>query len=117
MDRERFLHRSPVMVSAAELFRWHTKEGAFERLTPAWERVQVLARSGGIKDGATLKLLVQVGPFKQLWVANHLNYQEDRQFCDQQTQGPFAYWLHTHRMGSVNEHASYLEDDITYQLP
>lgn len=117
MNRARFVQRSRVTASAAELFRWHAREGAFERLTPAWERVKVLARSGGIKDGGILKLQVQVGPFKQLWVANHLNYQEDRQFCDQQTQGPFAYWLHTHRMQPVDEHASYLEDDIEYQLP
>ena len=29
-------------VSAEEVFTWHERPGAFERLTPPWEKVKVL---------------------------------------------------------------------------
>ena len=43
---------STLPVSAEEAFAWHEREGAFERLSPPWERLEVLERSGGIRDGA-----------------------------------------------------------------
>ena len=36
---------------AEAVFAWHARPGAIERLTPPWEHVQVIERSGGIEDG------------------------------------------------------------------
>ncbi len=117
MLRDKVVFRTRIEASAEEVFNWHAQEGAFERLTPAWEKVKLLERTGGIKNGAITKLHVYMGPFKKLWVARHLNYIEGRQFADIQEQGPFAYWLHTHQMSSISDNASYLEDHIDYELP
>jgi len=54
--------RSAMPVSAQALFDWHERPGAFERLTPSWMPARVLARSGGIHDGATVSLAVPFGP-------------------------------------------------------
>ena len=37
--------------SAATVFAWHERPGALERLTPPWEHVRVVERSGGLGDG------------------------------------------------------------------
>src|SRR5258705_7967983 len=81
---------------APSVFAWHERPGAFERLTPPWEHVRVLERSGGLEDGA--RLVLRVGaPVGVRWVARHLDYQPGCQFADEQVEGPFASWRHLHR--------------------
>lgn len=40
--------KSEINCSANELFEWHARERAFERLTPSWEPVRVIERRGFI---------------------------------------------------------------------
>ena len=44
-----------------EVYAWNARPGAFERLVPPWERVEVLERSGGLEDGARFDVRVHVG--------------------------------------------------------
>ena len=37
-------------IGPEEVFDWHERPGALERLTPPWGNVEVLSRSGGIRD-------------------------------------------------------------------
>ena len=104
-------------VSAAELFAWHARPGAFERLNPPWQPVEILERGGGIENGARTVIRVPMGPFKKTWVAIHEGFQQDRQFQDRQERGPFASFLHTHRTIADGLDASILEDEIDYALP
>jgi len=43
---------STLPVSAEEAFAWHERPGAFERLTPPWERVTVVDRPPELAEGA-----------------------------------------------------------------
>lgn len=113
----RFVVRSPMPVSAESVFAWHCRPGAFERLSPPWELVKVLARTGGVENGGQVVLAVRVGGFWHRWVAEHSNYDQSRQFCDIQTEGPFAHWRHCHRVVPDGHDRCYLEDDIEYALP
>ncbi len=117
MKREIFIRRTLLEASAEEVFHWHTRPGVFERLTPPWERVEVVERKGGLENGARVTLRMRVGPFSRRWVAEHRDYQEGRQFRDVQIEGPFAYWEHTHRIEPVSAGTCYLEDHIVYTLP
>ncbi len=83
-------------VGAEEAFAWHERPGALERLIPPWERVEVLERSGGITDGARVVVRLHEGPVAIRWVARHRDYQAGRRFVDDQVEGPFARWVHTH---------------------
>lgn len=116
MSKQTFRRRSPIAAPASELFAWHAREGAFERLSPPWERVRVRSRSGTIKDGDTLDLEVKLGPVPLRWRARHQDYEEGRQFCDIQEGGPFKLWKHVHRVEG-EDGSSVLDDDITYELP
>ena len=88
---------STLPVSPEEAFAWHGRPGAFERLTPPWERVTVLERVGGIREGARTVVNVRVGPVPFRWVAVHREYVEGRKFVDEQVEGPFSHWRHEHR--------------------
>lgn len=103
-------------VSASELFAWHERPGAFERLSPGFMPATVVSRSGGIADGARVSLAVPVGPVSTRWDLEHVGYVEGREFRDIQRNGPFASWEHVHRM-EPDGATSVLEDTITYRLP
>jgi uncharacterized protein (TIGR01777 family) len=117
MKMESFIRRTRIDAPAEEVFRWHVRPGALERLTPPWESVKVVARHGGVENGAVVVLRMGLGPLSQHWVAEHRDYQEGRQFCDVQVSGPFAHWVHTHRFAPDGPSACYLEDHIEYALP
>jgi uncharacterized protein (TIGR01777 family) len=114
---EVFERRSPMPVSAEELFEWHARQGAFERLVAPWQRVRVIERGGGISDGSRLVLKVLAGPLRSTWVAEHHDVVPGRQFADRQVTGPFAAWDHLHRFLSDGDDASILEDHLEYELP
>lgn len=112
-----FTARSRVEVSIREAFAWHMRPGAFERLTPPWERVEILDRGEGVKDGSRVVLGIRVGPFRQRWVALHRNVVENRSFRDVMESGPFRRWKHTHRFEPETRDACLIEDNVTYVLP
>ena len=113
----RFAYRSHFDVPANELFAWHARPGAFERLQPPWARIEVLERQGTIQNGDRLVMRVRQGPLSRRWVAVHEDYLEGQQFRDRQIEGPFAEWVHTHRMIADGAAGCLLEDDIAFALP
>ncbi len=106
-----------VPVAVETLFAWHERPGAFERLSPPWDRPKVLAHSGGIRDGAQVTLQVHAGPVLTTWQLEHRDYIANEQFRDVMTSGPFARWVHTHRFMADGAAASILDDHIEYDLP
>ena len=114
---EVYERRSPMPVSAEELFAWHARPGAFERLVPPWQRVKVLDHSAGVADGSRVVLQVQAGPLRGKWTAEHFDVVPGRQFADRQVSGPFKSWEHTHRFIPDGDEASILEDHLEYELP
>ncbi len=87
-----------------------------ERLSPPWDRVELLERTGGLEPGALVKLRVHTGPVSMLWLAEHGAMQPGRMFSDHQLRGPFARWEHVHSFEPQGDHCV-LEDRIDYELP
>jgi uncharacterized protein (TIGR01777 family) len=115
MQEFRKVVQAPVSVEA--LFAWHERTGAFERLSPPWDRPKVLEHTGGIRDGATVVLQVHAGPVPTTWTLEHRDYIADRQFRDVMRDGPFSHWEHTHGFSPAGPNASTLDDHIRYELP
>jgi uncharacterized protein (TIGR01777 family) len=107
--------RVPIPVDA--LFAWHERDGAFERLSPPWQNVRVLARQGGIRDGATVALEVRTMGVPTTWHVAHRDYVPNVRFVDEMRGGPFARWVHTHAFVAEGDNASRLDDSIAYALP
>ena len=51
-----FKKSSEIPVSAEQLFEWHCRPGAFERLAPPWEQIELLS-SEGVQDGGVAEIL------------------------------------------------------------
>jgi uncharacterized protein len=117
MKLERFFYRSRMPARAETVFAWHCRPGAFERLSPPWESVKIVERSGGVENGGRVVLSVHAGGFWRRWVAKHCDYEPNRQFCDVQIEGPFTHWRHCHRVIPDGPDKCFLEDDIEYALP
>ena len=77
-----FSHETIIPASVVDLFDFHRRPEALQRLTPPWESVKILERNGGIEDEGTTMLRVGMGPFKSDWKAAHRDYLENRQFTD-----------------------------------
>lgn len=114
MRTRRFVARSFMPATAEQLYSWHLRPGAFERLAPPWQRLRVLERTGAIADGARVVLQLPAGPLSIRWVARHTDFVCGRRFRDVQEQGPFARWVHTHSFLPDGAGRSLLEDEIEY---
>lgn len=112
-----FVHRSRIAAPAGDVFDWHARPGAFERLNPPWDPAVVVARHGGIDDGGEVVLRVKAGPLRRTWVARHRDFVAGRRFVDEQVRGPFARWVHTHEVTPDGPEACWLEDRVDYALP
>jgi hypothetical protein len=77
----------------------------------------VLERSGGIADGARVVVRVHQGPVSLRWVARHRDYQPGRRFVDEQVEGPFARWVHTHSFDPEGPTSCRVTDRIELTLP
>lgn len=116
MSDKLFARHTRIQRPAAEVFEWHTRPGALERLTPPWMRMRVTERTGGL-DGGRVSLLLRQGPWKTRWELEHFDYRPGEQFCDRQVRGPFARWTHTHRFEPDGDDGCYVEDAVAYRLP
>lgn len=112
-----FEWRSTMPVPVDELYAYHVRPGAFERLAPPWQSLHVLEQSGGMRDGGRLVFEIGLGPVKRRWTAEMTGHVEGRQFVDMQSEGPFAHWEHTHRFVPLDERHSELLDHVEYSLP
>ncbi len=50
MAIDTFVRRSRIAAPADVVCDWHRRPGALERLTPPWEQVEVISRTGGIEQ-------------------------------------------------------------------
>ena len=116
MGNSRLLRRLELPVSTDEAFAWHERPGAFERLSPPWDRVDVVERRGTIRNGDRVTIRLMLAGLPVHWVAEHYGYEPGNQFCDRELTGPFAVWNHIHRFQSAGEQCV-LEDDIAFQVP
>src|SRR5262245_18966029 len=117
MSTNNFVCRSRFPVSVEKLFAWHSRPGAFQRLMPPWEGVELIERTGGIEDGARTVIRVPwLGPLRRRWVAEHSGFIVNRQFIDTLVSGPFASFQHRHLFEADGPDASFLEDRIEYAL-
>jgi hypothetical protein len=112
-----FTRHSVYPCSAAELYAWHSRAGALERLLPPWENATVLAKAGGIEPGGQVLLRMRRGPLTFRFQARHLDNAPGKMFRDVQEKGPFAHWSHRHYFEDLPGGTCRLSDVVEYALP
>lgn len=114
---ERFVKETYIDATPEELYEWHMAPGAFDKLVPPWQKVEIIERPETLKEGAVLLMKVYAGPIGVRWVARHQDFVEGRQFVDDQVHGPFESWTHTHEFLPDGDGGAILRDSIEYELP
>jgi ligand-binding SRPBCC domain-containing protein len=112
-----FEKRTRIEAPASVVFAFHERPDALQRLTPPWEKMDIVQPPASLAVGTIVKLSAHVGPLRMPIVAEHVAYDPGRSFTDRMVKGPFPEWLHHHRIVPDGERASYLVDDVTYALP
>jgi ligand-binding SRPBCC domain-containing protein len=104
--------QSALSISSAELHAWHARPGAFTRLAPPWQRIEVLESARTLDPGARVRVRLRVGPFPVEWVAEHVEHVPGLRFRDVVRRGPFRRFDHAHSFLPDGEGRSVLEDRI-----
>lgn len=117
MGSTHFRYQSAISRPAGEVFRWHEQPGVLQRLTPPWEKIEIVREAAGVANGQRAELRQKVGPFWINWEVEHRGYDENREFRDVAVRGPFPEWEHRHRFQADGASATQLTDEITYRLP
>lgn len=102
---------------AEEVFRWHCRPGAFQRLVPPWEDVRLESPAAPIAPGARQVVSFPLGLLRMRWRSEIAAVEDGASFRDVQLAGPFARWVHTHSMRALAPARSILEDRVEYALP
>jgi len=111
-----FVFTSHFPCSAKELYTWHSRAGALERLIPPWENTTVVSRQGGIAPGGRVEMRMHLGLIPYRWIAHHVEDKPGLMFRDIQKKGPFSSWSHSH-IFTDTAGGALLEDRIEFSLP
>lgn len=107
-----------VPASRADVWAWHVRPGAFERLAPPWGAPRLRAPHPGVFDGSRVDFDVPVlGPLSARWVAEHRDVVQGERFTDVQVRGLFSKWEHTHSLHDEGEGRTRLVDRIVWRPP
>jgi ligand-binding SRPBCC domain-containing protein len=117
MRTKRFVKQSEILAPVEAVFAFHERPDAFARLTPPWERVEIVEPPIGLQPGTRAVIKTFFGPIAKLWVAEHTEYEKNRLFADVQRSGPFAYWYHRHLFQPTARGTTIYTDEIEYALP
>ena len=126
-----FRKQTNIPASQQDLYSWHASGGAFSRLAPPWEKIEIVEWRGGVQtqheapwkqfgdisQGSQVILRTKVGPIWQTMHAKHIAHKKPEMFTDVMLKGPFAHWEHNHRFAYVDDKNSILDDEIEYTLP
>jgi len=112
-----FISRVRIPAPVHEVFSWHSRPGAIQRLSPPWDPLRIISVSNGILPGSRVVMSLQAGPVPFTWEALHTRYEKNRLFEDIQVRGPFSSWTHVHAFFEDEKRCTLLEDRISYALP
>jgi uncharacterized protein (TIGR01777 family) len=117
MSESCFEFATQIDRPAAAVYEWHTRPGAFARLQPPWETIELLGPHPGVVAGARVRVRSRVGPWWSTWEVEHRDVIPGREFSDVMIAGPFAHWEHRHSFEPIDDRRCRLIDRITYRLP
>ncbi len=128
-----------VLYPPDAVFSFFADPGNLPPLMPAWQRARVddssivappvhnpsLTPNGRIAAGVGSSLTISFRPFpfsptRMTWKAAIVEFVWNDHFCDEQPQGPFAYWRHCHHVSEEMQaglSGARIVDDLVYELP
>ncbi len=112
-----FVLRTRLSHAVGDVFAWHMRPGALDRLIPPWEKVTIESRQGTPATGGRVKFRVRLGAADISAEFLHTDFVEDLFFRYEQVRGPFTRWVHTHRFKPEDGGGCVVEDHVDWELP
>ena len=112
-----FVHRTRLSHAVRDVFAWHMRPGALERLIPPWEKVTIESREGTPATGGRVSFRVRRGPTEIRFEVLHTDFEQYLLFREEQVRGPFTRWVHTHRFEPESGGGCTVEDHVDWELP
>ncbi|MHA7651381.1 TIGR01777 family oxidoreductase [Mycobacterium sp. ML4] len=117
------IYSSVVDAPRDEVFAWHTRPGAFARLSPPWSPMRLVSEAESVKDGRAILGL----PGGLRWVAQHQpdSYDPPRRFVDVLSSDGLAslppriigHWRHFHDFEEVGADQTRVVDRVETPVP
>ncbi len=128
-----------VPYPITKVFAFFADPANLPRLMPAWQKAHVdrqtlVTPPDPVREvlqftrpaagtGSAISILFRpfpLSPILMRWDARIVEFEWDHHFCDEQVQGPFAYWRHCHRVTGEDRdgiEGTQIVDDLIYELP
>ncbi len=95
-----------------DVFGWHERPGAFQRLTPPWLGARLVTETPSLADGRAVVRL----PGGIRWVAQHHDYEPPYRFVDDLVSPPLP-WRHVHSFAPEGPGRTRLTDRVSTPIP
>jgi uncharacterized protein (TIGR01777 family) len=95
-----------------DVFGWHERPGAFQRLTPPWLGARLVTEAPSLADGRAVIRL----PGGIRWVAQHHDYDPPYGFVDDLVSLPLP-WRHVHSFAPEGPSRTRLTDRVSTPVP
>jgi hypothetical protein len=111
-----FERSSVVPRTPEEVYAWHGRPYAFQRVMAPWEKTTSSEVRHDFRNGGKVRFEFRLGPVTVPWLAEYRDVIPGRQFVDVQLRGPFPFWRHTHRF-DPDPRGCLVTDRVEYDLP
>lgn len=100
-----------------KVFAFFKNEHNLEKITPPLLNFKVLGKNTEkIQEGTIIDYQLKLRGIPIRWKSLIKDFVQDETFTDQQLNGPYKKWVHTHGFISVNE-GTLMTDNIIYKVP
>lgn len=100
-----------------EVFAFFARPENLAEITPPWLGFRILTPSPvPMERGALVDYVIRLGPFSLRWRTLITRHDPPRAFVDEQLQGPYSFWHHTHTFEEVSG-GTLIRDRVLYVVP
>jgi hypothetical protein len=100
-----------------EIFRFFSRAGNLEQITPPWLSFSVLGvEPAMVGAGTVIPYRLRLHGLPLVWVSQIETFEQDRMFVDRQLIGPYKLWHHRHEFEAVGDQ-TVIRDEVRYELP